>query len=290
MDFPTFPPMVVLQIKAGDDGFLYECTCDMSNDAVIRELVSIWNMRLRLRQLVGSLRDLGMHGPMKPPDKAGLDSIDEDYKGVKLEKGEHYNADPTGLRTGNGPGPKFLETMEKVAADADAAISKTTVDRKVVTTMAVLQDKLDNIRGSVMMAYPMGLPEWDTVKLTIEGEEGLDGTAAGAELLDPNTTELWVAARNFDRTQTVADRLGKNEKTKVVAKLQKPGAGPPGREAAVSEEERKAMMAFYFKKQEEMKQLAESSEDEYLHSSWADPKALQNSLRGVGSIKAPGLL
>lgn len=51
-------------------------------------------------------------------------------------------------------------------------------------------------------------------------------------------------------------RLGKNEKTKVIAKLQKSGSGPPQREPAVSEEERKAMMAHYFKKQEEMKKLA----------------------------------
>jgi hypothetical protein len=28
-------------------------------------------------------------------------------------------------------------------------------------------------------AYPMGLPVWDTVRLTIEGLDGLEGTAAG---------------------------------------------------------------------------------------------------------------
>jgi len=281
--------MVVLHIKNGEDGFLYETTCETKNDYLIRDLVAVWNLRLRLRQLASGIVELGNYGPMKPPDKAGLDSIDEDYKGVSVDKGEFYKSCPLGLRTGNGPGPRYLETMEKVAADAEAAVSKTTVERKVVTSLPLLQDKLDNIRGAVMMAYPMGLPEWDTVRATIEGESGLDGTAAGAELLDPNTAELWAASRDFNRSQTVADRLGRNEKTKMIVKLQKPGAGAPGREAAVSEEERKAMMAFYFKKQEEMKQLAESNEDEYLHSSWADPKSLQKSLRGVGSIRAPGL-
>ena len=135
----------------------------------------------------------------------------------------------------------------------------------------------------------MGLPEYDTVRLTIQGNEGLEGTAAGRELLDADTAELWVASRMFDRSQTVAERLGRNEKTKVIGKLQKPGAGPPGREAAVSEEEKKAMMAHYFKKQEELKRLAESNEDDYLHSSWADPKQLQKSLRGQSEIRAPGL-
>lgn len=49
------------------------------------------------------------------------------------------------------------------------------------------------------------------------------------------------------------------------------------------------MMAHYFKRQEEMKRLAESNEDEYLNSSWADSKTLQRNLRGVSSIRAPGL-
>lgn len=135
----------------------------------------------------------------------------------------------------------------------------------------------------------MGLPEWDTIRLMIEGEEGLEGTSAGQELLKEETAELWVASRNFDRAQTVGDRLGHNEKTKVIGKLQRPGGGPPGREAAINEEERKAMMAYYFKKQEEMKKLAESNEDDFLHSSWADPKQLQRSLRGQSNVKAPGL-
>ena len=95
----------------------------------------------------------------------------------------------------------------------------------------------------------MGLPEWDSVRLTIEGEGGLEGTSAGMEVMDEETTELWVATRCLDRNQTLADRFGKNEKTKVIGKLQKLGGGAPAREAAVSEEEKKAMMAYYFKKQ-----------------------------------------
>jgi hypothetical protein len=49
------------------------------------------------------------------------------------------------------------------------------------------------------------------------------------------------------------------------------------------------MMAFYFKKQEEMKRLAEAEDDDYLCSSWADPKQLQRALRGQNDIKAPGV-
>ena len=80
--------MVVIQIKtAGDqDSFLYEAVCDTSNDAVIRELVEIWNLRIRLRQLSGAIRDLARYGPMKDPQKAGLDTVAEQYKGLD----EHF--------------------------------------------------------------------------------------------------------------------------------------------------------------------------------------------------------
>lgn len=99
------------------------------------------------------------------------------------------------------------------------------------------------------------------------------------DLLDPDTATLWWAGKEFHRyepviilniiitlnilrsdttqlfvhrDQKVTDRVGKNEKTKVVARLQSKNAGAPTREAAISEEERKAMMAYWFKKQEEV--------------------------------------
>ncbi len=45
------------------------------------------------------------------------------------------------------------------------------------------------------------------------------------------------------------------------------------------------MMAHYFKKQEEMKKLADEDEDDYLHSSWANPSQLKNQLRGTNHIR-----
>ena len=215
--------MVVIQIKTSDsDSFLYETTCDTSNDAVIRDIVNIWNTRLRLAQLAGSIRELAKYGPMKPPDKAGLDVIQEEHNGLVIDKNEYYQPDPTGARTGNGPGPQLASTMERVAADAEALLNgKDTVFKKLALTMPMLQEKLDNIRGAVTMAYPMGLPEWDTIRVTIEGVDGLEGTSAGMNVLDADTCELWVASRCFDRSQTVAGRLGRNEKTKVVGKLQR---------------------------------------------------------------------
>jgi len=282
--------MVVFHIKNGQqDGFLFEASVQDSNDQLIRNLAEVWNTRLRVGLLVGAVRELAKFGPMKPQEDQGIDGIKEQYEGAAVEKSAEYMADPSGMRTGNGPGAQLAETLNRVCQDAEDSLSPALVKQRTAISMELFNDKIANIQGAVMMAYPMGLPSWDTVALALTGIEGLDGTPAAADILDPETATLWVASRDFQRDQKVGDRLGWNEKTKVVAKLQKEGSGPPAREPAVSEEERKAMMAHYFKRQEEMKRMAEAQDDEYLASSWADPKALQRSLRGQSQVRAPGL-
>ena len=149
----------------------------------------------------------------------------------------------------------------------------------------MLQERIDLMRGAVMMAFPMNLPENDTIRLLIEDTDDMIlQELMGNDYMDPNTATLWWAGKEFFRDGIVSDRVGKNEKTKVVARLQKKGGGPPTREPAISEDERKAMMAWYFKKQEEQKALAEDKEDQYLSTAWADPKALKRDLLGTSNI------
>ncbi|CAM9780897.1 unnamed protein product, partial [Chrysoparadoxa australica] len=275
--------------RSDQDGFLVEATVEEENDALIRRLVKIWNTRLRIMQLLGCMSDLAQYGPMKPEAQHGLDEVKEKFEGASISKGANYRPDPAGKRCGNGVSEQLQEVFDRVCKDADAVVSAGMVKARQAVAQAVLNEKIENMRGAVAMAYPMGLPEWDPVRLIIEGEAGLGGTGAQAEVLDPDTAGLWLGGKEFRREETVGDRVGKNEKTKVICRLQGKGAGAPAREPAVNEEERKAMMAFYFKKQEEMKKLAEASDDDYLTSSWADPKQLQNSLRGTGSVRAPGI-
>lgn len=129
----------------------------------------------------------------------------------------------------------------------------------------------------------MGLPEWDVVREMVEGRADFSGSQVSQDMLDEDSATLWWAGKEFFRDQTVGDRVGRNEKTKIVAKLQAKGSGAPAREPAVTEEERKVMMAHYFKKQEEAKQLAEEDDDDYLHRPWADSRQLKKSLHGTAS-------
>jgi hypothetical protein len=124
--------MVVIQVKVSDnEAFLYETTCDTPNDVLVREVTQVWNMRLRLGQLTGGLREMAKYGPMKEPSKAGLDEIAENYNGDVVDKGQNYQSDPSGTRTGNGPGPQLAETIERVCVDTESVLSSVSNDSYV---------------------------------------------------------------------------------------------------------------------------------------------------------------
>jgi hypothetical protein len=115
--------MVVIQVKVSDnEAFLYETTCATTNDDLVREITQVWNMRLRLGQLTGGLREMAKYGPMKEPSKAGLDEIAESYNGEVVDKGQNYQPDPSGTRTGNGPGAQLAETIERVCVDTESVL------------------------------------------------------------------------------------------------------------------------------------------------------------------------
>ena len=48
--------------------------------------------------------------------------------------------------------------------------------------------------------------------------------------LDAATAELWFAGKQLKRGKLLLDHFGRNEKTKVVVKLQEAGMGRPLRE------------------------------------------------------------
>ena len=76
---------------------------------------------------------------------------------------------------------------------------------------------------------------------------------ASLQVLEEDTAQLWWAGKQLERGKLLKDYVGRNEKTKIVAKLQKKGQGAPGREPVVSEQEQRNMMAWAHKRQEEMK-------------------------------------
>jgi len=284
--------MVVISIKKKDgDGFLFETTTDTPNSDLISSLVRIYNLRLQARAVSEAARGLALHGPMKKTPNYPQDSQSPTQPNVNqtididdvIESNNSYSPDPSGLRNGKAPGPQFAKTLLQTIQDLEDYIDKQQVPKKIAMNETILEEKLSHVSGAIKMAYPMGLPDWDTVKTYLESTDSIPG------ILTSSNTALWVAGKEFQRDFFVRDRLGRNEKQKVIAKLVPISEGPPGREPVVSEEERKAMMAHYFKRQEELKKLSEADDDEYLNSAWSDPKEMKRGIHMQKKCVAPGI-
>mmetsp|Transcript_36253 Transcript_36253/g.43757 ORF Transcript_36253/g.43757 Transcript_36253/m.43757 type:complete len:278 (+) Transcript_36253:168-1001(+) len=275
--------MVVLHCKKNNDQeFLYETTVDATVAATLKEVVAIHNIRLRIHRLKLEGEELAEYGPMKKPNEANID----DYAQEPINKSAFYKQDPTGRRTGNAADPAVAPVLKKTLDEAMAVASKDQVAKKVYLTKKMLLDAVDNIRGAVMICFPMGLPEWDNVRLALEDNEALEGSPMGVDILENENAQMWWAGKQMVIGNKLADHVGKNEKTKIVVKLTKKGAGAPQRESPIDATTQKEMMAFYYKKQEEQKKLEDNEDDDYHNSAWANPGGLKAHFAGTsGGIK-----
>jgi hypothetical protein len=273
--------MVMITITKMTETFIVEASVNDSVEDVTKKAATMHNTRMRVRRLVGAVRQLVKYGPMKPHDKHGLSEEQINAKG----NDQLYTGDPLGMREGKPCDKTVGETLLKCATTAEVSVSNELAKRRMATDMEKIQECIQNIKGAVMMAYPMGLPDWDPVSCAIDDEENLEGTEDSKYVLDVDTCSMWFAGKQMMRDQALSKYVGKNEKCIIKAKLEKKGSGAPAREPAVDEETRKAMMARWHKKQEEEKKLAEDDEDAFQNSAWANPKEWKNNIAGVGNIR-----
>ncbi|KAH3739106.1 cilia- and flagella-associated protein 298-like [Dreissena polymorpha] len=286
--------MVRLVIKKGDEAqFLYETTVETPVDEVIADVCAIYNGRLKVHRLCAEIEDLAAHGITLPPNMQGL--TDEQVVELKLKDewaekctpqgGVRLNEDKIGRRNGQAPTEKMAEVLTKTCKEAQDMVSKKKVQANELVTQKTLQEALDILRGAVTIVYPMGLPPHENIKMEFENNEDLTGTQASTEVIEEPNAALWFSAKEMLRGKLLKDSVGKNEKTKVIVKLQKKGQGCPSREPVVSEQEQKQMMAYYYKKQEDFKKLEKDAEDAHLDSEWADNQSLKRNFHGLKDIK-----
>lgn len=290
--------MVKLHIKKGEESqFLIETTTTIEVDELMNLVVPIFNGRLKVSRICAEIDQLAAHGIMLPPNMIGL--TDDQIIDLKLKDewedkcspsgGFEFNKDDIGRRNGRAPTSKMQEVLKRTTQEAKDMISKKMVDTNQCLTQARVQEALDILRGAVTIVYPMGLPPHDPIQAEIENCEDLSGMQASLEVFDIDACSLWWAGKEFIRGKKLADFVGKNEKTKIVAKIQKKGSGAPAREPVVGESEQKEMMAYYYRKQEEMKKLHADSEDAYMDQTWADTGSLKRQFQGLNNINwGPG--
>lgn len=60
------------------------------------------------------------------------------------------------------------------------------MDKNVALTHEVVKDALDQMKGAVMIVYPMGLPPHDPVRQELENTEDLSGTQVRLKVTGKN--------------------------------------------------------------------------------------------------------
>lgn len=285
--------MVKLHVKRGEESvLLFTCTTDVLVRDIILHLVKLYNGILKVQRLCEEIGSLTEHGVMLPPNMIGLTGeqilelkLKDEFEDICVPSGGYVvNTDPVGHRNGRGPNEKMKDVLKRTISDAKASVSKKQVSAGVCVTETVINDAMDKLRGAVTIVYPMNLPPYDIIRQEFEGIEDLSGTQAGLQVLEDGSTQLWWAGKEMVDGKKLMDYIGKNEKTTIVAKLQKKGQGPPAREPVFTEVEKKSMMSYAYRKQEELKKLEADSEDGYLNTEWADPQSLKKTFSGLSNI------
>jgi cilia- and flagella-associated protein 298 len=87
----------------------------------------------------------------------------------------------------------------------------------------------------------------------LEDREDISQKQDSLDILDSETAAMWWAGKRLMPEDKLMKSVGKNEKTKIIVKLQKGESGPPVREPPIDEETQKMMLSYYYKKQEEEK-------------------------------------
>lgn len=185
---PPLPSMVLLHLKRSEkESFLYEVAAASEVEQVRTDLVRIHNLRHKALRLVTAVEQLALYGPMKLPEQQGLDDATpllEDYdvssgttQPRTVQHGANYRQDPTEKRTGDAPSDELAAVLNRTVEDAKALVSQRMVEMKKPITAKALEDSLNNIRGAVMIVYPMGLPDYDDVRRILEEREELEGAS-----------------------------------------------------------------------------------------------------------------
>lgn len=254
--------MVKIHLKKGDESqFLFETTVEQNVDDAIKIICNIYNGRLKVQRLCSEIEFLAKSGIILPYNMQGLTDeqiselkLKDEYSDKCIPSGGYIECkDELGRRNGRAPTEKMQEILTKTIKDAKEKVSKNLVQKDICLTPAKVQEAIDELRGAVTIVYPMGLPPYDPISMEFNNTEELEGTQAALEVIDQKDASIWFSGKEMQSGKKLSDFLGKNEKTKVIVKIQKKGKSAPGREPVVSEEEQKKMMAYYYRKQEEWK-------------------------------------
>ncbi|CRG96784.1 conserved protein, unknown function [Plasmodium gallinaceum] len=277
--------MVLIHVKSVEDShqFLYETNVNVLIKNLKEDLVNIHNLRCKILKLLEASLDLANHGPMRPEELRGLS--EDELKISKLniyEWKEATNPDKYNFRTGIPPPSDGAIKLKNIVDKVKKELSIEKIEQNKPINTNNLYEHLNMITEALNICYPSmeKLPPYDPTRILIEKDNFFND-----EFIS-NETSLWWAGKELSEELYLKNIIGKNEKTKIIVRVQPKKLGPPIREARIDSETYKAMLAYYHKKQKEEKEFEEDDDDSYLNSEWANPLSLQKQLHGnLNNIK-----
>ena len=292
--------MVLLHFKIGEKNqFIIDLPSSTQMTDVIKQGITVNNLRCKIDSLCMCIEELLKHGPLKTEETRGLketehleeENLEEKYRSKKTpmppKVGTKFNEDKTNQRTGWILEDDITSKAMQAVTDAKEYISYLRAEKRKVTSVEELNNHIQLMYGAVMICYPAyhGLGDWEPCKVIFEDKTDiLRKDEPNQDYFQFESTCIWYAGKELERPKLLSDYIGKNEKTKIIVKFTKKGSGAPVREPLIDKETHSKMLSYYYKKQEEQKKLEGESEDSYLDSQWADPKGMQKQLYMKGDI------
>ena len=292
--------MVLLHFKIGEKNqFIIDLPSSTQITDVIKQGITVNNLRCKIDSLCMCIEELLKHGPLKTEETRGLketehleeENLEEKYRSKKTpmppKVGTKFNEDKTNQRTGWILEDDITSKAMQAVTDAKEYISYLRAEKRKITSVEELNNHIQLMYGAVMICYPAyhGLGDWEPCKVIFEDKTDiLRKDEPNQDYFQFESTCIWYAGKELERPKLLSDYIGKNEKTKIIVKFTKKGSGAPVREPLIDKETHSKMLSYYYKKQEEQKKLEGESEDSYLDSQWADPKGMQKQLYMKGDI------
>lgn len=292
--------MVLLHFKIGEKNqFIIDLPSSTQITDVIKQGITVNNLRCKIDSLCMCIEELLKHGPLKTEETRGLketehleeENLEEKYRSKKTpmppKVGTKFNEDKTNQRTGWILEDDITSKAMQAVTDAKEYISYLRAEKRKITSVEELNNHIQLMYGAVMICYPAyhGLGDWEPCKVIFEDKTDiLRKDEPNQDYFQFESTCIWYAGKELERPKLLSDYIGKNEKTKIIVKFTRKGSGAPVREPLIDKETHSKMLSYYYKKQEEQKKLEGESEDSYLDSQWADPKGMQKQLYMKGDI------
>ncbi|KAA3679943.1 uncharacterized protein DEA37_0000289 [Paragonimus westermani] len=252
--------MVRLVIKRADVAqFLIEVPGSTSIDELITLVCEIYNGYLKIGRICAEIDELSKHGVTLPPNMQGL--TEDQIVDLKLKDEWGDKCIPSG---------GYIECKDEIGRRNGRGFYRLKQNEFGVDLLLFVQ-------------RATGFSSLEIMPTEADISHGYEDASQEVILIEDAT--LWFSGKEMLRGKLISDYVGRNEKTKIVAKLSKRGAGAPAREPVMDEKQQRALMAHYYRKQEEWKKLEANDEDSYLDSAWAEPGQLKRQFHGLTNIK-----